>query len=356
MLSKAVLTLLLPAAALAAAGGCGVTTPARDTVPAVDPLRQAPAAVQARRAAEFRRLTAPLAVRGVALFPASYAGRVEWPELFNRIENLGFNRVYLHLSSESELNEQLASFLAGAGERGLPVSAVISVQDFYSRHRGNGVIRQLRPRYFTLREMAAKIAEFNAGLPPGSRFSGVVAVAEPHVFNDTRAVLPLGMLYCWSDSTYGPGLDNDLMLKAVVAALKELPERLGGLPLTVAVPDFYHEKAVAGELSVGRIGDFVELSTSGRDVIVCSGGNKPSELSRVVADELEAVRQDDRVLIEINLADHTSVASGALRRRDWNDLLRSLQYLISRQSDRPAFQGVVVGPLAAVEFMRLELD
>ena len=61
-------------------------------------------------------------------------------------------------------------------------------------------------------------------------------------------------------------------------------------------------------------------------------------------------------MVGVNLAGHTSVDSGSLRRRDWNDLLRAMRYMLGRFEKHPQFEGFLLAPLASLEFVRMERD
>ena len=67
------------------------------------------------------------------------------------------------------------------------------------------------------------------------------------------------------------------------------------------------------------------------------------------------MKEGKDMLAVIPVADHTSVRSGALRRRDWNDLVKSLGYFIN-SSRKMNCSGVVIRPLSEVGYMLLEQD
>ena len=117
--------------------------------------------------------------------------------------------------------------------------------------------------------------------------------------------------------------------------------------------DFYHELAEAGKLPLGRVTDFCAISSR---VLLLDSGNKPTVAAQVVENELAVMPKGASALIGINLAGHTSVDSGALRRRDWNDLMRAMRYLLGRFERHSAFEGFVLAPFAALEFILMERD
>ncbi len=354
--SSGVFCRLLPGLVLLLAG-CHDATPRRAVPPISVPIRQASDEVQAQRAKVLRELMAPLPVRGIMLYRGGMPEGISSAEILDRLQLLGFNEIFVTITSETELDERLKEFIIEASRRDFPVQIVVSVQDFHYRYRGSSVKRLFRSYAPNLQEITRLIADFQKSLPEGVRIAGIVPVLEVHIFNDHRAEHPQGIVYRWSDSTYGPGLDNDMMVCAMRDVIRRLPTFSQGIPITPEVPDFFHEKAKEGKLTFGTISDFMALSTTGNRVILRSSGNKPTECAAAVADELaEGEMAGGEVLIEVNLASHTSVAGGQLRRRDWNDFVRAMGYLLKTESEHESFRGLIVGPLSAIEFMRMEQD
>ena len=62
------------------------------------------------------------------------------------------------------------------------------------------------------------------------------------------------------------------------------------------------------------------------------------------------------MLAGVTLAEHTSRERGALRRRDWNDFMRAMRYLLGGFEKHPAFEGFLIAPFASLEFVRMERD
>jgi len=360
---KKVLTILFAVALPGIAvlfSGCETETPRRIVPPISLPIRQATESVQASRAEALRKLMAPLPVRGIMLYRGAMTENMEITAemLVDRLQLLGFNRVFVTITSETELDETLRDFIIEASRRGMPVEIVVSVLDFHYRYRGNSVKRLFRKYPPNLQEITQLIAKFQEEkLPRDVRIVGIVPVVEVQLFNDHRADHPQRIVYRWSDSTYGPGLDNDMMVRAMRDLLMILPKFSGGIPITPEVPDFFHEKAEAGLLTFGTITDFMALSSTGNRVILRSSGNKPTECAALVAEELaDGETAGGEILVEVNLAQHTSVTGGQLRRRDWKDFLHSMDYLLKTESEHSSFRGLIVGPLSAIEFMRMEQD
>ncbi len=84
--------------------------------------------------------------------------------------------------------------------------------------------------------------------------------------------------------------------------------------------------------------------------------NKPSQAAEVVENELAALPKGSAALVGINLAGHTTVDSGSLRRRDWNDFLRAMRFIIGKLRRHRQFEGFVIAPFSALGFIHAERD
>lgn len=330
--------------------GCG-RTPVRGDIPAAIPPHLAESRVSAARAEAFRKIIAPAVVRGVGIFPSEFYGRYSDAEVLDAAEALGFNRLYCHLTSEKELDERFAGFVAEAVRRNFAVEVVLAQQDFYRRYRGNRLIRGFLIQYPDFYEAMEALVKFDQKLPEGVRLAGVTAVFSPHLFNGDNAQRTYGRLYRWSEKSYGVGGDNDMLMREAL----ELARRIAAIPglprLTIAIPDFFNETVKAGKLPAGSLKDFAAIHP--RIAVICSA-NMPSKIPEVIRDELADAPLNTSVIAVIPLAGHTSQTEGRLRRRNWEDFQRSIAFLMRKHGSDPAFGGVIVSPLAVIEFLRRE--
>ena len=336
-------------------GGAGcVSTPERPVRPIILPELAAPREVQQKRAAEFRALTAKLKLRGIGIHLfALRRSQIPLDEIFERIAEFGFNRIYCYVSSEKQLDEFFREFVRAASRRGLPVEIMLNQRDFYFRSTGNKIVRLFRPAYLRVDDAVKVLVQFDAESPADAKIAGVTVVIEPHLFTASNPDTPPDSLYYWSDKTFGSDLDNAMLMRETLERLRRSRENAGQLPFTCATADFYHELAVEGKLPVGRISDFCAIS---RRVLLLDSGNKPSEAAKVVENELAAIPKGGSAFVGINLAGHTSVDTGALRRRDWNDFLRAMRFLVERFGKHRSFEGFLIAPFSALEFVRMERD
>ena len=329
----------------------GCSTPERNVMPGAMPPVPAEAAVATGRTKQFCAITAAFKTRGVGIYPEAFAGRYTPVEIAGRIQALGFNRAYCCITTEKSLNDQLIALLRELDKRNIAAEIVIYQRDYYRRVHTNQLLRSLVfYQYPTMKEVIQKVIEFNNELPEDvKKLAGITVVAGAHEFTNANVERSHGQLYAWDDKRYGIGKDNDMLMQQLFTLLQEIAA-LPGLPaLTIAIPDFYHEKAISGELSRGTVNDFRKIGK----VMVINSGNVATKLVKQSVDELK-YSNGKPLIIAITLAGHTAKKEGKLRRRDWNDFCRTLDYAGKNFRQYPAFDGVVVSPLAVIEFLRQE--
>lgn len=344
-----IILLLLALLLLAGCAGCN-TTPQRVEKAALLPLLQVSDSTAVKRATALKKVLAPMKERGAGITLSAYRNRI-LPEktVLEAVKKLGFNRIYCSISSESELGDDLKRLVVSAASAGIPVYLAVRQGDFQHRFRGNAFIRSLLPQYRRLPDLAEDIADFNDSLPADAKLAGVAVRFEPHLFTAENGAdrIP-GLHYIWSDVTFGIGLDNDKLTELSVKLLHKMKKNLKKLPLFVELPDFYPVWVAEKKLSKGKAADFAGLD----GVMIQCTGNKPREIVRKFS---EASGKNKNIQAVIPLAGHTSVRTGALRRRDWNDLTRSAGYIVDSLRKMNC-SGVVLRPLSELGFMILEQD
>lgn len=329
--------------------GCN-STPLRQAERAMVPADQVSKKLFARRAAALRAVLSSLPLRGAGLKLSSYSHRLlPGREIIEMVKLLGFNRIYCYISSETELGDELKDLLLNASSANIPVELVIRQGDFRHRLRGNALVRMLLPQFRTLPELAQDIAEFNDTLHPKGKLSGITVRFEPHLLTYANGADKIpGLKYIWNIHTFGPGLDNDLLVALSIEQLKQMKVNLKGLPLSVELPDFYPVLVAEKKLTRGKVKDFDSV---GKVIVQCSG-NKPSELVRM---SNAALSENPNTAVVIPLADHTSVRTGALRRRNWSDLVRAVDFFVN-SARKNNCSGVILRPLSELGFMLLEQE
>lgn len=338
---------LLTASALLVLAGC--STPPRQVMPGVIPPHTAENAVSTARIKQFRDLTANFKVRGIGVYPEAFRERYTPTEVAERIQSLGFNRAYCYISTETALDDHLTSVLRELGKRSIPAEIVVFQRDYYRKNHANQLLRPFLFQYPTLKKAVQKVIDFNNDLPEDvKKISGLTIIAGAHDFTTANVERSHGQLYAWAEDRYGIGRDNDMLIRQLFAELKAIAAFEALPPLTIGIPDFYHDKAVNGELSCGKVADFAKFGK----VMVINNGNVATQLVKRAENELKSAKQP--LLIAINLNNHTAQKDGGLRRRDWNDFCRAVDYAGKKFTAYSGFDGVVVSPLALIEFLRQE--
>ena len=340
--------LLLTVCALCALPGC--STPSRPVFPGNPPPHQAETAVTSARIKQFKAVSANFKTRGIGVFPEAFRGRYTPAEVAERINQLGFNRAYCYITTETALDEHLENVIAELGKRSIPAEIVVFQRDYYRKIHANNLLRPFVIQYPDLKDVIKKIIKFNAALPENvKKISGVTIIAGAHNFTDSHVERSFGQLYSWGENRYGIGQDNDMLMKQFFSELETVSAFENLPPLTIGIPDFYHDKAAAGELSCGTVSDFAKFGK----VMVINHGNVATQLVKRAETELNSAGKSP-LLIAISLNEHTAQKTGGLRRRNWDDFCRALDYAGKNFSKYSAFDGVVVSPLALIEFLRQE--
>ena len=302
------------------------------------------------RAAALRNVLTPLPLRGVGIKLSAYRHKLlPGREIIALVKTLGFNRIYCYISSEKELSGELEDLILTASREKIPVELLVRQGDFKRRLRGNALVRILLPQFRTLPDLAEEIADFNDSLPDGAKLAGVTVRFEPHLFTYANGADKIpGLNYAWDINSFGPGLDNDQLTMRSIDLLKKMKQNLNGLPLSVELPDFYPVWVAENKLTRGKVSDFASI---GKVIIQCTG-NRPTELVKLSS---TALSEGKAALVVIPLAEHTSVRTGALRRRTWTDFVRAVGFFIN-SARKNNCSGVILRPLSELGYMLLEQE
>ncbi|MCQ2378300.1 MAG: hypothetical protein MJ016_03685 [Victivallaceae bacterium] len=336
--------------------GCSVNNPEKAVHPLVLPSPAAAPEVQAARIAEYREITKGFPVRGVGLFIGAYDGRISKEKLLDCIEECGFNRIYCFITSETQMDEDLEEFLIAVGKRRIPVEIAMDLFHFYPRKAGNMFLRHVRPGSPGIPEMVKKILELKASSGSAYRnLTGITIAANVHFFNSSNLDYPADGLFVWDENSFGPGLDNDEMMKMTLKMLRELPPFPDDLQLTIGVPDHYSELVHEGKLSCGTAEDFAAVRNPPAKIILLSQGNRPTDTVRRVKDEMTNPElEPGSVILLQRIANHTAVSDAQLRRRDWNDFIRITRYVRDNVGNERNFGGLITGPLVLFKILQME--
>ena len=344
--------MLLTAAAVMAVGigGCWSSseTPLPRLIPVGDAMRE--------RGEELKTAWQSFPIRGTVVTAATrrfYRGRDE--SLFERLSILGVNRLYLELEDRDDLDDlidsgRLAEIVRAAGEAEIGVEPLLIQRRFMPERYGSVIRRHTQGERQPLLEAVACILRYNDEAAPEAKLAGLAVAASPHTFRRGDDHLPANLLYLWSEDRYGAGGDNDKLLHEWFQLLAEVAGMTAShLPLTASFPAFYRSRAAAGDLTIGSVTDF--LGWSDRAWVIGSGSRPSQLLDSLLASLDDAATGEQRILCGVELAAHLSEESGALRRRDWQDLLRSLKTLSEKIRDNRAAAGIVLDSWDRLEWL-----
>ena len=329
-------------------GCCSSETPPPRLIPIGDAMRE--------RAGEMKAAWEAFPIRGTVVTAVTrrfYRGRDE--SLFERLSALGVNRIYLELDDRDDLDDlidsgRLAEIVRAAGEVQIGVELLLIQRRFMPERYGSVIERYYQGKSQPLTEAVERILRYNDEAAPEEQLAGVAVAASPHTFRRGDDHLPANLLYLWSEDRYGAGGDNDQLLHEWFRLLASVAEQTESrLPLTAAFPAFYRSRAAAGDLSIGSVTDF--LGWSDRAWVIGSGTRPSQLLDSLLASLDDAATGEQRVLCGVELAAHLSEESGALRRRDWQDLLRSLKTLSERMRENRTAAGIVLDSWDRLEWL-----
>lgn len=330
--------------------GCSTAPQVPFAAPAAEPVRRAAEAQIKARCARLKAVLAPLRVRETGFSHRAFAG-FRADEVCRFIAAAGFNRICLQISSASELDEGFIAFLKAAKAEKLPVDVMLRQEDFLQSPRGQALMRRFEDPAPDIAGVIRRLDALNGSLPgDAEKISRVILAVAPHKLTGRKT----GQIFAWSGNSFGPGLDNDMLMRQTLDMLRKLDP--GSMKLVAAVPDFYHELAVQKKLTCGTVADFAAVCKKKAAVLLLSTGNKPSQIIAGSRNELISAGKKQDIQLGIELADHTSVSSGKLRRRDWNDLVRIIDYVVKEHKKYPEFCGIMLTPLPVLKYLIMEQD
>ncbi len=234
-------------AAVIFAGGCS-----HPPVPHPVPLTEN---AHFREHAEILKKTlSPLRMAGAFVSPETYESYRYTPEeLVRRLRMTGITQVYLQTEGYEveDFGKEFPGFLKTLRNAGIPVWIAISDHIIYEKPQESFVYLSTLAHDYD-KHLYQRIADFSAV----DNVFGIALALTPHINSSLRR----RGLYSWSESTYGIGGDNDQLIRQSIKLAADIRRKFRSKPLALIIPEFYHGKAAAGELSAGRIADFLPLA------------------------------------------------------------------------------------------------
>lgn len=275
--------------------------------------------------------------------------RTHYPKLIERARGLGFEELVIHFTAQDSLDSaenaaQFTELVRALTQAKMPYRLMLRQGNFYRHGYFYWPFGKRTPPWVA---MAEQLAGLVRSLPGDcARPAGMVAVPEPHRFTRISERKPGDLLFAWQEKCYGPGLDNDELLKQSLRETSQIREKFPDLPFTAGLAGFYHDFAVSGKLSTGRVTD---LAKFGLPAMISVSGAKPSaQVGSLSAEFAAMAAQRGSVMVEILLSEHAYGSEQAFRRRGWNDLVKIMRYAMERWNRTPAFGGVVFNSFEAL--------
>ncbi|GEM_PF-479271 len=188
-----------------------------------------------------------------------------------------------------------------------------------------------------------RILNFNLGLASNEKFDAVSADWEPHVLKQDGADTPSGLQYYWDSNTnYGIGGSNDMLLKRTLDMFTLAKMSLGNLPINEAIHYMYQNNYNSGLLSYGNTLQF--LNSCDYVTVMTYTDTKEKVWSRGISPVDNASGKPKKVSLCIKTSLNTYGDGGdtstSLYPKGWDYLLESLSYFYSQGASKPGFRGI----------------
>ncbi|MEI8245671.1 MAG: hypothetical protein WCI51_07570 [Lentisphaerota bacterium] len=268
--------------------------------------------------------------------------------LGDRLSLLGVTDAYfdfdLNLLKKSDFTKSLHKIVTELRKRNIRCSPVIGDEPLYKpNHKSDGIA--------AIDNAIGEIKSFNRWISAKKEFTGIAPVINPHRVNYGNINIKSGMLYSWSENTFGKNGENDMIMKHAFDILQDIKKEAEPLPLSVIIDHSYHNRAVKGDLSCGDINDFLKY---GDHVILTSYAKYSNEIKALVMNVLKDCKQPDSVVLCVRTArtiygDDAETVS--FTRKKWKQFINDLNALVQGTSKYKSFRGI-----AFREFEGLELQ
>ncbi len=323
-----------------AAGGCSSPPPPPRPQPA--PLTSNPrfyehAEIMKKELAELRTVGAFISTRMYENY------RYSPDELIGHLRQAGITQIYL-LSEGYNVNdfgEELPGFLAAMRKAGIPAWIAVTDRIFYERDQKSFISLTTSEINYD-KQLNRRIQEFY----DMDGVSGIVLALTPNINSHQRH----RNLYVWGENTYGIGGSNDMLMKQSYAMASGIRKKFSGKPLALMIPGLFHTKAAAGELSVGRIRDFLPLADQ---LIVTAFANVPEGQLKALQPQFEEAASMGKPLVVCVLTDDhfSSTQFDSLSRGTFTEFMEKMTSALAIVRNESGFGGVAFMNFRGVEIL-----
>lgn len=262
----------------------------------------------------------------------------QYPEaLGEKLVLLGVTDVYfdfdIKLFQKSDFTKKLHKIVDELRKRKINCSPVIESELMYQPDQnGDGTS--------AVRDIIGEVNSFNRWVSSRRELTGVAPIIYPHLINSGNSKIKHGLIYSWSESTYGINNENDMIMKQSFDILRDIKKAADPLPLSIIIENYYHDRTVKGNLSLGNINDFLQL---GDKVILTSYAKYSNEIRELVLGELKDCKKAESVVLCLRTTrtiygdDSESVS---FTRKKWKQFIIDLNKLVQNGSKFKSFRGV----------------
>lgn len=276
---------------------------------------------------------------GIYVYTATVTAYASTPaRLAARIALLGFRTVYLSPGKNkiTSADSWLRTFISTCSGYGVKVYALRLSE-----------AAMLAASDQTIAAEVDLITTYNGKVAENECFAGVSADIEPHTYKKDTA----GIGYVWnSDTNYGVGKDNDMLLKMTIDRLSYAAGLLhaAGLELQEAVWYNYQIYYDNGELSYGSVSQFLDGGCNWVSDMVYR--NKTASIWEKSEPMLKATTKPSTVSTCLKTATNGE-ASSTLHYNGWNALLETLATIRDRSLAYDSFRGIDMFTYEGLETM-----
>lgn len=334
--------------AMVLAGGCGGPAflereQAETILPQITPELES-------RVNEFRTMMADNQATGVFINDETMNFFAAIPDqLAKRLAVLGITEVYVNYNGEFFSNGSyqtaLAQLLAALKNHNIKAGLAFKMSDAVWKRSANFIVRNfINPKHDMLGEITDRIKTFNRRYPE-TPFTGVVFDMNVEDFSGHNLAVPGGQIYGWSDTTFGPGRDNDMLVKDGFAMLAEIRRALPGINIGCLFSSELNYYAENGALSTGKAADFAAAADT---LFIRINASASAEIVRTAA-ALFAQGGEKQISLYLELAIHAENDRPALRRRSFLQFMTGLSAVDSGCGKYPEFRGLAFDSFAGLE-------
>ena len=203
-------------------------------------------------------------------------------------------------------------------------------------------------------EDCVAVLEYNKAVAAGERFDGVAADLEPHSMKRNDARRPKGLTLVWdSEKNSGIGKDNDLLLKRTADVLALARKTIDPLPLRQAVNYGFQTRHDAGATANGGAGQFLQSCDA---LIVMAYSNKKERIWNVMTAPTVRAAGNKPACVSACIKTSHGTKDGkvdptSLQPLGWENMIDTINYVMSKGRAEPAFMGVDVYEYQGFEMM-----